>query len=298
MTTDPARAEPRDRGIYPDLDARVEAAAFGWVVRGGRVVARGRGGMPDRDGDGIPDPVDIVLGARKVALDGAEYRETAPALPFPGGDVPRTEGVCTDVVIRALRNAGIDLQAAVYHDAGLAPAAYPRIGGHRNPSIDHRRVKNLIHYFDRHWQRVPADAPLEPGDVLFFDVVAAVPDPDHVGIASDRRNDQGQPLVIHNWSRAAEMDLLPQVPLVAAFRVRQRAREALDFPRADAAGAVRVQARAAPAAGQPLPGGAVVGGGPPADRRARLARALPLRRRREPRVGRGSGQPERHLRQR
>ena len=214
-----ARAEPRDRGIYPDLDGQVAAAALGWVVQGGRVVARGQRGLPDRDRDGIPDPVDILLGARKVALDGSVYLETAPALAFPGGDVPRTEGVCTDVVIRALRNAGIDLQQAVYLDAGRAPAAYPRIGGRRNPSIDHRRVKNLIRYFERHWQRVPAGAPLAAGDVLFLDAVAGVADPDHVGIASDRRNREGLPLVIHNWHRAGEMDLLPGVPLIAAFRV-------------------------------------------------------------------------------
>ena len=214
-----AGAEPRDRGIYPDLDGQVSAATLGWVVQGGRVVARGQGGLPDRDRDGIPDPVDILLGARKVALDGGVYLETAPALPFPGGDVPRAEGVCTDVVIRALRNAGIDLQQAVYLDAGRAPAAYPRIGARRNPSIDHRRVKNLIRYFERHWLPVPAGAPLAAGDVLFLDAVAGVADPDHVGIASDRRNHAGLPLVIHNWSRAAEMDLLPGVPLIAAFRV-------------------------------------------------------------------------------
>jgi uncharacterized protein YijF (DUF1287 family) len=239
-----ARAE-RDRGIYPDLDAQVEVAALGWVVRRGRVVARGLGGLPDRDRDGIPDPVDILVGARKVALDGSVYLETAPALRFPGGDVPRTEGVCTDVVIRALRNAGIDLQEAVYRDAGAAPAAYPRIflpaprrgfqtsrealrrassaapqaSGRRNPSIDHRRVKNLIRYFERHWRRIPPGAPLQPGDVLFLDAVAGVADPDHVGIASDGRNALGLPLVIHNWHRAGEMDLLPQIPLVAAFRV-------------------------------------------------------------------------------
>ena len=143
--------------------------------------------------------------------------------------MPRTEGVCTDVVIRALRNAGIDLQEAVYRDAGVAPAAYPRIGRRRNPSIDHRRVKNLVHYFARHWRRVPAGAPLAPGDVLFLDAVAGVADPDHVGIASDGRNARGLPLVIHNWHRAAEMDLLPQVPLLAAFRVPPRGGPGLRF---------------------------------------------------------------------
>jgi uncharacterized protein YijF (DUF1287 family) len=208
---------PSDRGIYPELDARAEVEAAGWRIRGGRVLRRGAGGG-DVDGDGIPDAIDILLGAKKVALDGASYRETAPRLRYPGGDVPRQEGVCSDVVIRALRNAGIDLQQAVYDDAGRAPWAYPRIGRRRNPSIDHRRVKNLVRYFDRHWQRVPLTH-LQPGDVLFLDALPSVPDPDHVGIASDRRNPLGLPWVIHNWSQAADMDLLPAVPLVAAFRV-------------------------------------------------------------------------------
>ena len=131
-------AVPADRGIYPELDARAEVEAAGWRIRGGRVLRRGVGGG-DADGDGIPDAVDILLGAKKVALDGAIYRETAPRLPYPGGDVPRQDGVCTDVVIRALRNAGIDLQRAVHDDAGRGPlglsphrpAAQPQ---HRSPA--------------------------------------------------------------------------------------------------------------------------------------------------------------------
>jgi uncharacterized protein YijF (DUF1287 family) len=267
---------PADRGIYPDLDARAEVEAAGWRIRGGRVLRRGAGGG-DADGDGIPDAVDILLGAKKVALDGAIYRETAPRLPYPGGDVPRQEGVCTDVVIRALRNAGIDLQRAVHDDAGRAPWAYPRIGRRRNPSIDHRRVKNLIRYFDRHWRRLPVGAPLQPGDVLFLDALPSVPDPDHVGIASDRRNHLGLPWVIHNWSRAADMDLLPAVPLVAAFRA-PTPRRAIQSSGADAdaAGAVRVQGGAAVAAGGGSGGGAGVQRGRAADRRQGLARALPL----------------------
>jgi uncharacterized protein YijF (DUF1287 family) len=256
------------------------------------VLRRGAAGG-DADRDGIPDAVDILLGAKKVALDGSIYRETAPRLPYPNGDVPRQEGVCTDVVIRALRNAGFDLQRAVYEDAGRAPWAYPRIGPRRNPSIDHRRVKNLIRYFDRHWRRLPVGAPLQPGDVLFLNAVPSVPDPDHVGIASDRRNPLGLPWVIHNWSRAADMDLLPAVPLVAAFRAPSPRRAAdrgeIQSPRADAAGAVRIEGGVAIAAGGGPGGGAGVQRRRAADRRQGLARALPLRGAGRPGGGRGPG---------
>jgi uncharacterized protein YijF (DUF1287 family) len=305
---------PGDRGIYPDLDAQAEVEAAGWRIRGGRVLRRGAAGG-DADRDGIPDAVDILLGAKKVALDGSVYRETAPRLPYPNGDVPRQDGVCTDVVIRALRNAGFDLQRAVYEDAGRAPWAYPRIGRRRNPSIDHRRVKNLIRYFDRHWRRLPVGATLQPGDVLFLNAIPSVPDPDHVGIASDRRNPQGLPWVIHNWSRAADMDLLPAVPLVAAFRapsprrgIQSGAWGAGGFPagapsrevwnplrvpqiidHADAAGAVRIEGGAAVAAGGGPGGGAGVQRRRPADRRQGLARALPLPGAARPGGGRGPG---------
>jgi hypothetical protein len=200
--------------------------AGGWRVAGGRVDLPPAGGAVrrrarDADRDGIPDAIDLLIGAKKVALDGAPYVHTAPGLAYPGGDVPRTEGVCADVVVRALRNAGIDLQREIHEDAGRAPWAYPRIGRRRNPSIDHRRVKNQIRWFERHWRRVGGREAIAPGDVVFFDAMPGVADPDHVGIASDRRNAAGLPLVINSWApgyRAEEMDLLPGVPVVAAFR--------------------------------------------------------------------------------
>ena len=82
-------------------------------------------------------------------------------IAYPGGDVPRERGVCTDVVIRAYRDAfGIDLQRAVHEDMAAHFAAYPRHWGLQRPdrNIDHRRVPNL----ERFWQRAGADLPL-PG---------------------------------------------------------------------------------------------------------------------------------------
>lgn len=181
----------------------------------------------DRDGDGIPDPLDVLIGAKKTVLNADAYTEGYVAMKYPMGDVPRTMGVCTDVVIRAVRNAGIDLQQALHEDIRRAPRAYPMIKGRGNPQIDQRRVATLLPYFARHWERHTAaldDArdPLRPGDVVFMDTFPARAGPDHIGILSDTIGPSGMPLVINNWTTGtvtAEMDLLGWVPVLHRFRL-------------------------------------------------------------------------------
>jgi uncharacterized protein YijF (DUF1287 family) len=143
------------------------------------------------------------------------------------GDVPREVGVCTDVVIRAVRNAGIDLQKALHDDILRARAAYPMIKDKPDPQIDQRRVATLLPYFKRHWQRRsekiddPKD-PLRPGDVLFMDTFPSRSGPDHIGIVSDTIGPAGLPMVINNWTNGtvtAEMDLLTFVPVLHRFRL-------------------------------------------------------------------------------
>jgi len=184
----------------------------------------------DRDGDGIPDPLDLLIGAKKTVVNADAYTPEAEgyiSLTYPMGDVPRTIGVCTDVIIRAVRNAGIDIQKELHEDIRRARSAYPMVKGMGDPSIDQRRVGTLLPYFKRHWESHtarlddPAD-PLQPGDIILMDTFPSRAGPDHIGILSDRVDDQGLPLVINNWTDGtvtAEMDLLTFVPVMYRFRL-------------------------------------------------------------------------------
>jgi uncharacterized protein YijF (DUF1287 family) len=211
---------PGDRAeLAPLLDpARVRELAAGDVAPPG-----------DDDGDGIPDPLDVLLGGYKNSLNAAVYSGGYMLIDFPGGDVPRDMGVCTDVIVRALRNAGLDLQAEVQREIRRAPRAFPMVK-RPNGHIDHRRVKTVLPYFERRWDRRrgalddPED-PLRPGDVIFMDTFPGKPGPDHVGILSDRRGPSGMPLVINSWTdgfRTSEMDLLPSIPVTHRFRYPSR----------------------------------------------------------------------------
>jgi len=184
----------------------------------------------DRDGDGIEDPLDVLIGAKKTVANADAYTAEAEdyiPMKYPMGDVPRTIGVCTDVIIRAVRNAGIDIQKELHEDIKRAKSAYPMVKGMGDASIDQRRVGTLLPYFKRKWETHTAKLddpkdPLRPGDVILMDTFPNKSGPDHIGIISDRLDEQGLPLVINNWTDGtvtAEMDLLTFVPVMYRFRL-------------------------------------------------------------------------------
>jgi uncharacterized protein YijF (DUF1287 family) len=183
----------------------------------------------DVDKDGLSDALDIFIGAKKTAVNAAAYGAGYISIEYPMGDVPREVGVCTDVIIRAMRNAGIDLQAEVHRDIGRARAAYGRtIKGKGDTNIDHRRVRTILPWFKRHWDARAialddAADPYRPGDVIFMDTFPSKSGPDHIGIVSDTIGESGHPLVINNWTdgyHTQEMDLLGFVPVTHRFRVK------------------------------------------------------------------------------
>lgn len=131
-------------------------------------------------------------------------------LDYPNGDVPRESGVCADVIVRAFRAAGVDLQQALHEDMRAHFSAYPRKWGHRTPdrNIDHRRVANLMVFFERRGatQRASTETrDYQPGDVVAWDLGGGLL---HIGLVSDAyaEADPSRPLVVHNINSGAHLE--------------------------------------------------------------------------------------------
>lgn len=164
----------------------------------------------------------LVRAARRQVGVTLTYDPAYTVLRFPNGDVDRATGVCTDVVIRAFRDAlGQDLQALVNADMRANFGAYPKNWGLGRPdrNIDHRRVPNLATYWRRHGAALPVtDDPDDwrPGDIFTQMVGGRLP---HTGIVSDRKDTTGVPLVLHNIGGGTrEEDALFKHKLTGHFR--------------------------------------------------------------------------------
>jgi uncharacterized protein YijF (DUF1287 family) len=141
---------------------------------------------------------DAALGLtkQKVVYDPAYF-----TISYPNGDVPADKGVCTDVVIRAHRKVGIDLQKEVHEDMTANFNKYPKKWGlkHPNTSIDHRRVLNLMVFFARHGKIEPiTDKPDDylPGDIVCWNLGGVVT---HIGLVVNKKStDSKRNLIVHN----------------------------------------------------------------------------------------------------
>lgn len=138
-------------------------------------------------------PKTLIEGAREEAGRRPWYRSAY----YSGGFPPENEGVCTDLIWRALIFAGYDLKRAMDADIRKNKPAYPRVGK-PDPNIDFRRVPNQAAFFRRHATTLTTRmdganlAAWQPGDIVVFT------NPDHIAILSDKRNEDGIPLLLHN----------------------------------------------------------------------------------------------------
>ena len=128
-------------------------------------------------------------------------------LTYPGGDVPEGRGVCTDVIVRAFRKAGVDLQVEVHEDMAKDFGAYPKKWGRDEPdsNIDHRRVPNLMTFFKRRGAALALSrraADYLPGDVVAWDLGGGVT---HIGMVVDRRKGS-RFMIVHNIGRGPRLE--------------------------------------------------------------------------------------------
>nr|WP_298137751.1 DUF1287 domain-containing protein [uncultured Pseudomonas sp.] len=167
-------------------------------------------------------PEALVLAAREQVGVTLSYDPAYRRLSYPGGDVPLSGGVCTDVLIRALRQQGLDLQEAVHRDMRAHFDLYPKHWGLSRPdsNIDHRRVPNLMTWFKRQGWALPLSqdaGAYRPGDIVTWDLGRGLT---HIGIVSDRRADSGVPLVLHNIGRGTrEEDILFGFSITGHYRL-------------------------------------------------------------------------------
>jgi|GEM_PF-81985 len=168
----------------------------------------------------------IAAAARSQIGRTVNYDPSYARLSYPLGDVPIETGVCTDVIVRALRDAlGMDLQQLVHEDMRAAFLLYPRRWGLKLPdsSIDHRRTLNLMRYFERKGFSVGVSGKPEdylPGDIVTWGSII------HIMIVSDRKNEQGVPLVIHNIGGGArEEDALFQADITGHYRMTHKGKQ-------------------------------------------------------------------------
>jgi uncharacterized protein len=163
----------------------------------------------------------LVEAARKQIGVTIQYDSGYRRIPYPNGDVPQDRGVCTDVLVRAYRQLGVDLQVRVHEDMSAAFRAYPKNWGLSRPdsNIDHRRVPNLGTFFTRKGKALPVSRHARDyaaGDLVTWRLPSGVP---HIGIVSDRETASGVPLVIHNIGEGTqEEDALFLFTLTGHYR--------------------------------------------------------------------------------
>ena len=155
----------------------------------------------------------LVTSARDQLTWGTRYDGRYVKIKFPGGDVARDRGVCTDVIIRAYRAAGLDLQKLVFEDKKATPSAYPT--GKLDPNIDHRRVPNLVAFFNRKRASLPIERDWQAGDIVWWKLESGL---NHVGLVTDHTGASGNLQVIHNLSTPKEEDCLKRWKIYGHFR--------------------------------------------------------------------------------
>jgi uncharacterized protein YijF (DUF1287 family) len=153
----------------------------------------------------------LVAAAIERTRHSVRYVSEYVRIPYPGGDVPADTGVCTDEIIRSYRAVGVDLQKEVHEDMLQNFAAYPNkkrwLLAHTDANIDHRRVPNLMVFFQRKGESLPITNRAQdyaPGDLVTWDLGGNVP---HIGIVVNQKDRMsGRYMIVHNIGAGPNME--------------------------------------------------------------------------------------------
>lgn len=163
----------------------------------------------------------VELTRQQVTYDPAYF-----SIDYPNGDIPANKGVCTDVVIRAYRKLGIDLQKEVHEDMKANFKKYPQKWNLSGPdkNIDHRRVPNLMKFFERNGQvKIITNNPGDyiPGDIVCWDLGGGI---SHIGIIVNKKSAEGtRNLVVHNIGGGQELaDCLFEFTIIGHYAYEKR----------------------------------------------------------------------------
>lgn len=162
----------------------------------------------------------LVLTKQKVRYDPSYYK-----IDYPNGDIPPNKGVCTDVVIRAYRKLGIDLQQLVHEDMKNNFDKYPKNWGLSAPdkNIDHRRVPNLMAFFSRFGLELPLSnrpGDYKPGDIVCWDLGHGIT---HIGLVVNKKQGNSNCfLIVHNIGNGQVLeDCLFDFKIIGHYRYRK-----------------------------------------------------------------------------
>ncbi len=165
----------------------------------------------------------LVKAAHERTLHNVIYDGAYHSIPYPGGDVSSEIGVCTDVVIRAYRKLGIDLQKEVHEDMVANFSLYPskRIWGmsRTDRNIDHRRVPNLQTFLERKGKKLTVSQlaqDYKAGDLVTWMLPGNLP---HIGIVVERVGSSGNPMIVHNIGSGPQLeDMLFDYTITGHYR--------------------------------------------------------------------------------
>ena len=163
--------------------------------------------------------------ALTLLKDNVIYDPSYFSIAYPSGDVPKGKGVCTDVIIRAYRKIGVDLQKEVHEDMKVNFKKYPKIWGLKttDKNIDHRRVPNLMTYFNRQGAEkiISSDAgDYAPGDVVCWNLGGPVT---HIGLVVAKKSiDKKRNLIVHNIGSGQVLeDCLFSYKIIGHYRFKK-----------------------------------------------------------------------------